>query len=530
MLASLASALWLGQAACIAWALTAMFDQPSPASPVVLAAAFFALTGLRAGLDWIAQGMLARASDAQIQRLRSAIVTAEAKASAPSGFGGPGALAALASDKLEALRPYHLRYRPARMQSAVMPVLILGIALWHSWALALVFVVAGPLIPLFMALVGWAAKSASEKQMGEISQLNDLLADRLAALSDMRLAGIGDRAAEEFATASDRLRERTMAVLKIAFLSSTVLELFAALGVAMVAVWVGFSLLGEIAWGTWGTAITPFAGMYLLLLAPEFFQPLRNLAAAWHDKAAADAVLKDIGIWQDEARGQILGAENTGTSSPISAPLRWSGLQALRGGRVIAYPDMTLPAGTRLAITGPSGSGKSTLLRLLAGLDLAEAGTIAMGRTPLDDASADAWRDVIGWMPQAPHFLAQSLRHNIAFGTPIDSALLAQAQLPAVLNALPKGLDTRLGERGAGLSGGEARRVTLARALHARPLVVLADEPTADLDAQTAEAITAGLLQFAKDGGILIIATHDPNLMAQMDQQITLPAQQEDAA
>merc|ERR1711969_322647 len=128
---------------------------------------------------------------------------------------------------------------------------------------------AGPLIPVFMALVGWAAKEASARQMVEIGDLSDLLVDRLSALADLRLVGAGGPVVSGFAASSEGLRARTMAVLRIAFLSSTVLELFAALGVAMVAVWTGFHLLGVIGWGTWGGALSPAAGIWLLLLAPE---------------------------------------------------------------------------------------------------------------------------------------------------------------------------------------------------------------------------------------------------------------------
>lgn len=523
LLSLAASLTWLAAAAVIAWSLAALLTDPAVLSPVLMATSFFALAALRAALSAMSDRCLAEAADARIDVLRQEITTVEAQSTQPSALGGPGALAALAGEKLEALRPYLMRYRPARMRSAVMPLVILGIAVWHSWAVALVLLLAGPLIPVFMALVGWAAQSASERQMVEIGQLSDLLVDRLAALSDLRLIGAGPQMVDGFARASEDLRERTMSVLRIAFLSSTVLELFSALGVAMVAIWVGFSLLGELSWGAWGTELSPAAGIYLLLLAPEFFQPLRDLAAAWHDRAAAEAVQDEIAGWRAEDRPVRVGQGGDVAALTPQPVLRLSG--AVHRG--IAYPDLSIVPGETVALTGPSGCGKSTLLRLLAGLEQPDWGAVLLDGQPLDDSNAAAWRASLGWMPQAPHFLNRSLRYNIAFGAPLEPDLLEAAQLEQVLKALPKGDLSLLGERGAGLSGGEARRVTLARAMQGAPGLIIADEPTADLDAETAKAITDGLMRFAQTGGTLIIATHDPALAGRMDRQITL-AQPED--
>ncbi|MBY6004626.1 ATP-binding cassette domain-containing protein [Salipiger bermudensis] len=515
LLALLPALTWPLQAAVIAWVLGGLLTDPAQVPALGAAAAFLALAALRAGCEALAQRVLSEAADARIVALRAEIVTREAGSADAARHGGAGAMAALAGEKLEALRPYLTRYRPARLRAMVMPLVILALALWHSWAVALILLLAGPLIPVFMALVGWAAKAASERQMVEIGALSDLLVDRLAALSDLRLIGAGGPLVTGFAEASERLRDRSIAVLRIAFLSSTVLELFSALGVAMVAIWVGFTLLGELGWGSWGAELSPAAGIFLLLLAPEFFQPLRDLAAAWHDKAGADAVLAEVEAWRAEPRAARLGQ---GVALPPSGPLpvlRLSGL-CHHG---IRYPELEISPGDTVAITGPSGAGKSTLLRLIAGLERPEEGVITLGAAPLDAASADVWRGRIGWMPQAPHFLARSLRHNIGFGA---SVAPEAAHLGGVLEALPRGLDTMLGERGAGLSGGEARRVTLARAMQGAPGLILADEPTADLDAQTAAAITEALLAFARRGGTLVVATHDGALAARLLRQVSL--------
>lgn len=523
VLSVLANLIWLAQAWVIAGVLAALLI-----GEVVnvwrVSLAFFGLGVLRALLARQAQEALSSAAEAHIQCLRHEIVAMESSTDVVSRFGGAGSIAALTTEKLEALRPFLLRYTPARMRVMVVPLIILAITAWHSWAAAVVLLAAGPLIPVFMALVGWAAKEASARQMIEIGSLNDLLADRLAALADLTLIGAGPQVIDGFARASDALRHKTMAVLRIAFLSSTVLELFSALGVAMIAVWVGFALLGEISWGTWGAPLTPFAGIYLLLLAPDFFQPLRDLAVAWHDKSAADAVQEDLASWRAECRREMLGQ---GAQAPAVAfhSLRLLDVEVKHPDRRLRFPDLDILPGDGFAISGPSGVGKTTLLRVLAGLEQPTRGAVLLNDAPVTDTNADAWRAAVGWMPQTPRFLGRSLRYNIGFGTPLDGEILSLARVTPVVASLPNKDLTQLGETGAGLSGGEARRVMLARALNRAPAVLLADEPTADLDADTAHDIIDALLAYVAGGGTLITTTHDPRLMERMPNVIGLETQ-----
>ncbi len=189
----------------------------------------------------------------------------------------PSQTASLMAEKLAALGPWATRYQPTFIRARIVPLAFILIALTQSWAVAVILLLAGPLIPLFMALVGMAAQEASERQMVEIGALNKLLIDRIAAITDLRLLGGEARSRADLEVKTEDLRTRTMAVLRVACLSSTVLELFAAIGVAMVAVYVGFSLIGWLHFGTWGTQMTPATGIFLLMIAPEFFQPLRDL-------------------------------------------------------------------------------------------------------------------------------------------------------------------------------------------------------------------------------------------------------------
>jgi ATP-binding cassette subfamily C protein CydD len=491
---------------------------------LLVAGGFVALGIVRSVVRDMAERLGEKAAICVIHDARSYIVAREVQRAEDCAFGGAGSIAALAGEKLDLLGPFIKRYAPARARVMVVPFVFLAAAFWHSWAVGVIFLMSGPLIPVFMALVGMAARDASRDQLAEVGTLNDLLIERLSALVDIRLLGARDSVLSEFEMQAQGLRHRTMAVLRVAFLSSTVLELFAAIGVAMVAVYVGFSLLGTIHFGSWGQQLTPQAGIMLLLFAPEFYQPLRDLATAWHDKASADAVLEELSEW-DRCETSLLmgtGAAAVRLAGPACVSMRGCVLYG-----DTALNDIDVESGETVALMGASGTGKTSTLRLIAGLQTPCAGSVTVAGQLLNPQTADAWRARIGWMPQSPHFLNASLRHNVTLGRDGDlDAALEQAAITDVVASLPQGLNTRLGEAGGGLSGGEARRLTLARAIHGQPDIILADEPTADLDAETAAAVTKGLLAQAAQGVTLIVATHDATLAAKMDRIIWIGAAQ----
>jgi ATP-binding cassette subfamily C protein CydD len=492
---------------------------------------YFALGTIRHGMDAAGGRVAFHAAQDVIGRERGLFVETEARTS-PMDHGRPSSAAgaALLAEKLDLLGPYLSRYRLASMKVAIVPLVIVAVTAFYSWAAALVLLVAGPLIPLFMALIGMAAQEASERQMAETGALNGLLLERINALADIRLLNAADAVTENFFEAADRLRAKTMAVLRIAFLSSTVLELFAAIGIAMVAVYVGFSLLGVLSFGSYGTPLPLAAGVFILLLAPDYFAPLRELAAAWHDRAAALAVAGELATWRARPALKILGEDNDPLALNPKSDIATRDLVVRpAGGDPISYPDVTIAPGESVAITGPSGVGKSTFLALITGLIPPDGGEIRVGGRCLDDETVDSWRRNLAWVGQNPHFLNASLRTNIALGGDRDdeklAAALAAAAAEGIVAALPRGADTRLGETGAGVSGGEARRLMIARAFHSNASVVLADEPTADLDPDTAERITESLMALSAGGVTLVVATHDHALAARLNRTIDLGAQ-----
>ena len=548
LLQVLAALLWLPQAAALAWAVQQLADGAGLQAlgmPLVL----LLLAGLlRSSCDAWGTRRVFLAARAQLAQLRVQ-VTAALAARSPLDRKRPasGLAASVIAEQAEAVVPWLVRYQPARWRVAlVLPVLLLAVG-WVAWVPALVLLLAAPLIPLFMALVGWRAQAASAEHLQELGDLNAFLLDRLRGLATLRALGAVDATALRLRATAQALRQRTMVVLRIAFLSSAVLELFAALGVAMVAVYVGFHLLGTLEFGAWGRRLSLGEGLFVLLLAPAFFEPLRDLSAAWHDRASGQAALVALaGLAEPGADSRALpGAQvnkKAGTDSGAdrdTAMLAWPLVPGalsvvLRGvcfapsgeRAVLNHFDLDVAAGEQVALVGPSGSGKTTLLGLVAGLIAPDTGSIAIGGISLAPDTASALRLRMAWMGQKPHVFAGSVASNVALGR-------AEVQAPQVLQAMRFASlqdvaqahpASTLGEGGSGLSGGEAVRLALARvAVHERAGLLLVDEPTAHLDSDTARRVTDALLQLAQ-GKTLLVATHDPVLAARLGRVVELPA------
>uniref|UniRef100_UPI00261EEFCC thiol reductant ABC exporter subunit CydD n=1 Tax=Janthinobacterium sp. TaxID=1871054 RepID=UPI00261EEFCC len=445
--------------------------------------------------------------------------------------GQSGQAASVMAEQAEAIVPYLVRYKPTRWKVMLVPLVILAVVLPFSWVAALILLIAAPLIPIFMALVGMGAQAASRAQMVEMGGMNAFLLDRLRGLATLRALDAVDATASRLDEAAQSLRRRTMVVLRIAFLSSAVLELFSALGVAMVAAYIGFSLLGTFHFGSWGHVLSLGEGMFILLLAPAFFEPLRELAAVWHDKAAGEAAL--AGMHELAAEGMALPGGATRSVAPAvsSAPpaIEIRQLHFTQPGEAPLFSqlDLHVRGGEHVALLGASGAGKTTLLSLLAGLLPADGGEIRIGGVLMSDASVAALRQRMAWMGQRPHVFAASVSQNVTLGrADADvanvNAALHLADLSAVAQARP---GVMLSDGGQGLSGGEAVRLALARVVIAVNAagadLLLVDEPTAHLDSETASRVTGALLALAK-GKTMLVATHDPVLASRLQRSIVI--------
>lgn len=528
-----AALLWLPQAALLAWAVEGLALGRGFAAVWLPAGGILLLGVLRAACEaWGARRVFARAR-AQLSRLRAEVAASLAAGSPLDRDRAPSGLAAsVMAEQAEAVVPYLVRYQPARWRVTVVPPVILLAVASLSWAAALVLLLAAPLIPLFMVIVGLRAQAASRAQMVEMGSMNGFLLDRLRGLATLRALGAVDATATRLEASAQSLRQRTMAVLRIAFMSSAVLELFSALGVAMVAVYVGFHLLGTLGFGAWGGQLSLGEGLFVLLLAPAFFEPLRELSAVWHDRAAGEAAfeaLEKLGRHAVSLPGEqaaVIGVERC-IAQPGGAPsVRVRGLHFAHPGEAPLFDGYALriAPGEHVALMGASGSGKTALLSVLAGLVPASRGEIEIGGVLLSARNVASLRQRIGWMGQRPHVFAASAEANVALGREgvdmdwVQSAMRL-AQLDAVAQARP---EAALGEGGVGLSGGEAVRLALARvAAHPHADLLLVDEPTAHLDTETAERVADALVALAR-GKTLLVATHDPVLAARMGRVIDL--------
>lgn len=521
LLQSGAALLWIPQAGFLAWGIGRIAEGAGAAAAMIPAAAVLLCGILRAGLDSYGAGLAHRAARAEVRRLRAAAAEALARRSPLDKTQAASGLAAsLIAEQAEALIPYLARWSPARLKATLVPLVIWAFVLWQSWAAALALAIAAPLIPLFMALVGWRAQAASEAHLARLGEMNGYLLDRLRGLATIRDLGAAEAVTARVRAEALDLRRRAMIVLRIAFLSSAVLEFFAALGVALAAVYVGFHLLGEFNFGAWGGKLTLAEGLFVLMLAPAFFEPLREMSAVWHDRAAGEAARK--ALTQLEEAGPEIAAPLPAPASPQAPGIRVEGLSFAP-----AFADFDLVAapGERIALMGPSGSGKSTLLALIGGLARPQAGAIRFTGSP------EGTRPRIGWFGQQPHIFAAGLKRNLTLGREASPQTIQEAlrfakleRVAALHGAAP------LGEGGVGLSGGEAHRLALAR-LKADPeaRIILADEPTAHLDSETAREILDGLLKLA-EGRTLILATHDPAAAARMERVVELAPRRKEAA
>ncbi|MET3662326.1 ATP-binding cassette subfamily C protein CydD [Aquamicrobium ahrensii] len=529
-----ASLIWIGQAALLAAAIGDIAAGAGAGAVIWPAVGVFLLGVLRAAMDRAGSRLAFRAARHELSRLREKAVSALATRS-PLDTSRPssGFVASAMAEQAEAVTPYVSRFQPLRWRAVIVPLAIFACVFPLSWVAALIMLIALPLIPVFMALIGWRAKEASERQLAKMGDMNAFLLDRLRGLATIRSFDAVDRTALRLRDEADLLRRRTMAVLRIAFLSSAVLELFSALGVAMVAVYVGFHFLGQLEFGAWGGRLSLAQGVFILMLAPAFFEPMRELSAVWHDRAAGVAALEALEKVTTAGEPIVAARE-----APMAKPggRRASGVliddlhfrhagsgHAAKDRKVFDGLSLHIEPGERVAVMAASGGGKSTLLALIAGLAMPEAGTIRIGGETLQPETAARLRAGMAWLGQTPHVFPGTLAGNVTLGRAMTAGAVEAALDAARLDEVARQRRRMvLGESGVGLSGGEVLRLAVARAAAAEGAgLVLADEPTAHLDRASADEITDMLLEVA-NGRTLIVATHDPVLAARMDRVVML--------
>ncbi|MBY7984043.1 cysteine/glutathione ABC transporter permease/ATP-binding protein CydD [Vibrio fluvialis] len=454
---------------------------------------------IRAGCSWARELAGFRAGQ-QIRIYIRQLIFDKLRALGPAYIKGKpaGAWATLTLEQVENMHDFFARYLPQMSLSVLIPFVILIVVFPVNWAAGLIFLITAPLVPLFMALVGIKAADAGRKNFKALQRLSGHFYDRLQSMTTIRLFDRTSAETEQMKGASEVFRKRTMDVLRIAFLSSAVLEFFTSISIAITAVYFGFSFIGELNFGGYGASVTLFAGIFVLVLAPEFYQPLRDLGTFYHAKqqavGAAESIVEflNIDVSQVQSGSQTLpemqGVEIVARDLEVFSP---------EGKCLVGPLTFTLNCQQTTALVGPSGAGKTSLINAILGF-MPYRGSLSINGIELSELDHAHWRKQISWVGQNPLLVHGTIRDNVTLG----KSNIADAQVQAVLDSSfaaefvsKHGLDYPISDRSGGLSVGQAQRLALARAMLQNGQFWLLDEPTASLDARSEQLVMQGLNQ-----------------------------------
>ncbi|GAA5162431.1 thiol reductant ABC exporter subunit CydD [Pseudonocardia eucalypti] len=504
--------LVIAQAGLLATVISRAFLDHTPLDALLSVLGLLAAVVVgRAALAWLSETTAHRAAAAVLAQLRATLV-AHALRGSPRACGrSPAELATLASTGIDGLEGYFARYLPQLLLAAVVPAAVGARILLADWGAALIVAATVPLIPLFMILIGLYTRRHVRRQWHTLCVLAHHFMDLVAGLAVLTAFGRARGQAATIRRITERYRGQTMRTLRVAFLSALVLELLATLSVAMVAVSVGLRLVSG--------GLDLHTALLVLILVPEVYLPLRAVGARFHDSAQGLAAAEDVFAVLDAAEPPQ--GRRRPAPDPAKLPVRLDDVRV--DGRSSAILDrltLEISPGQVVGVVGPSGCGKSTLVDLLLAFRTPDAGRVTVGGVDLTEIDRDAWLARIAWVPQQPRLVRGTIEQNLRLGRP--EATHARVRAAATAAGLDIPLDRVVGELGAGLSTGQQRRVALARALLAdRPLLLL-DEPTEGVDADTEAAILAAL-PAALAGRTAVIATHRPAVLALCDTVLTLP-------
>ncbi|CBY81244.1 cysteine ABC transporter ATP-binding protein [Haemophilus influenzae biotype aegyptius] len=431
-----------------------------------------------------------------------------------------GSWASIMLEQVENLHNFYARFLPQQSLSAIVPIVIFIAVFPLNWAAGLILMITAPLVPLFMIIVGIAAADNSQKNMDTLSRLSAQFLDRLRGLETLRLFNRTSEQTEHIENATEDFRETTMDVLKLAFLSSAVLEFFTSISIALMAVYFGFSYLGQIEFGTYNAPLTLFTGFFCLILAPEFYQPLRDLGAYYHDRAAgigaADAIVDFLEadyltVHQNEKTISLESAVEISAENLV--------VLSTQGSALTQPLNFEIPANHNVALVGQSGAGKTSLMNVILGF-LPYEGSLKINGQELRESNLADWRKHIAWVGQNPLLLQGTIKENLLLGDiqandeEINQALI-RSQAKEFTDKL--GLHHEIKDGGLGVSVGQAQRLAIARALLRKGDLLLLDEPTASLDAQSENLVLHALNEASQHQTTLMI-THRIEDLKQCDQ------------
>ncbi|NUH38891.1 thiol reductant ABC exporter subunit CydD [Streptomyces samsunensis] len=512
--------LVIAQAMLIAEIVVGAFQHGDGVRALTLPLGLLALVAVgRSVVSWLTELAAHRAGAAVKSELRLRLVERAVRLG-PSWLDSQrtGELTTLATRGIDALDDYFARYLPQLGLAVVVPVAVLARIVTADWISALIIVATLPLIPLFMALIGWATQSRMDRQWRLLSRLSGHFLDVVAGLPTLKVFGRAKAQAASIRAITADYRRATLKTLRLAFLSSLALELLSTVSVALVAVDIGMRLVhGE---------MDLYTGLVVLVLAPEAYLPLRQVGAQYHAAAegltAADEVFAVLEREPSEAGGPP-------APDARGAALALDGLVVRHPGRAepsLARTSFEIRAGETVAVVGPSGAGKTTLLNAVLGFAAPYEGRVLIGGRDLASLDPESWRRQIAWVPQRPYLFAGTIAENVRLARPDadDEAVrtaLRDADALGFVSVLPDGIETRLGEMGAGLSAGQRQRIALARAFLADRPVLLLDEPTANLDGETEASVVEAVRRLA-EGRTVLLVVHRPALLPLADRVLRL--------
>ncbi len=436
-----------------------------------------------------------------------------------------GSWASIILEQIEDLQNYYARYLPQIYLAYIIPIIILIPIFLINWAAGLILLITAPLIPLFMILVGMGAANVNKRNFIALSRLSSRFLDRLRGLDTLRLFFCATKEIKNIEEANEKFRKRTMEVLRIAFLSSAVLDFFVSISITILAIYFGFSYLGKLHFGSYGIPVTIFDGFLALMLAPEFFQPLRNLGTYYHAKTQAVGAAQSLfillaNIEQPSPKPQT---NQLITSVQPLIIITAHNLKIFSHDNLhLAGPlNFTIFPNQRIALIGQSGSGKSSLLNVLLGF-LPYSGSLTINGIELRDLDMINWRKQLSWVGQNPYLPAQTIIDNIRLYSPEASVeeisiAMENAYVTEFTNQLPAGVNTKIGENAACLSLGQAQRIAVARALLKPCNLLLLDEPAASLDMQSEQRVMTAL-NIASTKQTTLLVTHLLTESAEYDQ------------
>ncbi|MGZ8438219.1 MAG: thiol reductant ABC exporter subunit CydD [Candidatus Limnocylindrales bacterium] len=524
LLGLVAAALAIGQAALLADAVSSAFlgGAGLDAIGATLGALALVLIG-RAVAAWAQEASAHRAAAVVKARLRAAILEHGVQLRARRSAGpGSGKIVTLATRGVDALDAYYARYLPQIPLAVIVPVAVVASIAGADLVAALTVGLTVPLIVVFMVLIGRAVERHRQRRWQALTRLAHHFLDVVQGLPTLKVFGRAKAQVASLERITDGYRIETMASLRIAFLSAFALEFFATLSVALVAVGIGVRLVEG--------SLDLRTGLFVLVLAPEAYLPLRQLGLHFHASEEGRAAIRQA----FEVIDAPLPTAGQQTTMPDlrTATLRVDGVAVRQEGRGLLAPDdasFTIRAGEIVALTGPNGAGKSTLLAAILGLVAVDGGAMSLvgedgTTTAITELEPGLWRRHLAWVPQVPFLAAGTLADNIRLAAPEASDAAIRAALDAVdLGRFDPSLE--LGEGGLGLSSGERRRVAVARALARDPALLLVDEPTAGLDDETEQVVLSAIVRRARDAGsMVILVAHRPAAIAVADREVRLTA------